>query len=127
MIALASSLRRCYIYSNCCGVFSVFFYKGYGDHRELHGLTHSFPTRRSADLPVVTKCALGNFATSKKSEPGSALSRSLRSEEHTSELQSPMRISYAVLCSKKKNNKYQAHLKTYHSINRIQQQLQAIR
>src|SRR3546814_2749819 len=28
-----------------------------------------------------------------------------RSEEHTSELQSLMRISYAVLCLKKKNNK----------------------
>src|SRR3546814_2500327 len=27
-----------------------------------------------------------------------------RSEEHTSELQSPMRISYAVFCLKKKNN-----------------------
>src|SRR3546814_13618849 len=22
----------------------------YGDHRDLHGLTHSFPTRRSSDL-----------------------------------------------------------------------------
>src|SRR3546814_3839535 len=30
--------------------------------------------------------------------------RSKRSEEHTSELQSLMRISYAVVCSKKKNN-----------------------
>src|SRR3546814_5805955 len=34
----------------------------------------------------------------------------LRSEEHTSELQSLMRISYAVLCLKKKNQKK-------HSIN----------
>src|SRR3546814_2588933 len=31
-------------------------------------------------------------------------SRSLRSEEHTSELQSLMRISYAVFCLKKKTN-----------------------
>src|SRR3546814_1323069 len=31
----------------------------------------------------------------------------LRSEEHTSELQSLMRISYAVFCLKKKNNKTQ--------------------
>src|SRR3546814_14548613 len=31
---------------------------------------------------------------------------SRRSEEHTSELQSLMRISYAVFCLKKKNNKY---------------------
>src|SRR3546814_5213637 len=31
--------------------------------------------------------------------------QTLRSEEHTSELQSLMRISYAVFCLKKKNNK----------------------
>src|SRR3546814_7025793 len=30
-----------------------------------------------------------------------------RSEEHTSELQSLMRISYAVFCLKKKKNKYE--------------------
>src|SRR3546814_4151761 len=30
----------------------------------------------------------------------------VRSEEHTSELQSLMRISYAVFCLKKKKNKY---------------------
>src|SRR3546814_2642376 len=30
-----------------------------------------------------------------------------RSEEHTSELQSLMRISYAVFCLKKTNNKYE--------------------
>src|SRR3546814_5083936 len=33
--------------------------------------------------------------------------RPARSEEHTSELQSLMRISYAVFCLKKKNTKYQ--------------------
>src|SRR3546814_1347092 len=33
---------------------------------------------------------------------GEALKRDLRSEEHTSELQSLMRISYAVFCLKKK-------------------------
>src|SRR3546814_8748042 len=27
-----------------------FFCEGYGDHRDLHVLTHSFPTRRSSDL-----------------------------------------------------------------------------
>src|SRR3546814_8336553 len=32
--------------------------------------------------------------------------RDFRSEEHTSELQSLMRISYAVFCLKKKQNKY---------------------
>src|SRR3546814_2905945 len=33
----------------------------------------------------------------------------IRSEEHTSELQSLMRISYAVFCLKKKNNIIRAH------------------
>src|SRR3546814_6842252 len=35
-----------------------------------------------------------------------------RSEEHTSELQSLMRISYAVFCLKKKKNKYKTSVKT---------------
>src|SRR3546814_8445465 len=37
-------------------------------------------------------------------EMGEGKFRVLRSEEHTSELQSLMRISYAVFCLKKKNN-----------------------
>src|SRR3546814_3305301 len=37
-----------------------------------------------------------------------------RSEEHTSELQSLMRISYAVFCLKKKKNTKNTHL-TYHN------------
>src|SRR3546814_14813306 len=28
----------------------IFFFYVYGDHRDLHVLTHSFPTRRSSDL-----------------------------------------------------------------------------
>src|SRR3546814_3312553 len=39
------------------------------------------------------------------SGPPSSRRAALRSEEHTSELQSLMRISYAVFCLKKKNNK----------------------
>src|SRR3546814_4407906 len=35
---------------------------------------------------------------------GDGIFRKLRSEEHTSELQSLMRISYAVFCLKKKTN-----------------------
>src|SRR3546814_8591094 len=30
----------------CC----LFLCSGYGDHRDLHVLTHAFPTRRAADL-----------------------------------------------------------------------------
>src|SRR3546814_10101894 len=47
--------------------------------------------------------SLGNFITVAdvlEKHPG-------RSEEHTSELQSLMRISYAVFCLKKKNKKYE--------------------
>src|SRR3546814_10847549 len=36
------------------------------------------------------------------SDPGREVSSAVRSEEHTSELQSLMRISYAVFCLKKK-------------------------
>src|SRR3546814_1377214 len=42
--------------------------------------------------------------------PGASFSGS-RSEEHTSELQSLMRISYAVFCLKKKNEQKQTHKK----------------
>src|SRR3546814_4056105 len=44
----------------------------------------------------------------------SATKRQWRSEEHTSELQSLMRISYAVFCLKKKNTK-KKDIKTNHT------------
>src|SRR3546814_5449969 len=43
---------------------------------------------------------------------GAALIDRVRSEEHTSELQSLMRISYAVFCLKKKNEKITTHKQT---------------
>src|SRR3546814_2412674 len=46
-----------------------------------------------------------------KPEPTSHVPLALRSEEHTSELQSLMRISYAVFCLKKKKKR------SNHSIN----------
>src|SRR3546814_6279735 len=62
---------------------------------------------------------LGEVPTSVISPPSSAANDIgirkteggvLRSEEHTSELQSLMRISYAVFClKKKKQNEYQPH------------------
>src|SRR3546814_20470262 len=33
-------------------VLIFFFFERYGDHRDLHVLTHSCPTRRSSDLDV---------------------------------------------------------------------------
>src|SRR3546814_4486563 len=49
------------------------------------------------------------FCTSEAGGPGMIL----RSEEHTSELQSLMRISYAVFCLKKKSKKKKIRLKIY--------------
>src|SRR3546814_9472455 len=40
----------------------------------------------------------------------------LRSEEHTSELQSLMRISYAVFCLKKKNTQIRTRMHTYEQL-----------
>src|SRR3546814_2531241 len=45
----------------------------------------------------------GEAAQEGVAEIGRILDRAVRSEEHTSELQSLMRISYAVFCLKKKN------------------------
>src|SRR3546814_2500223 len=47
--------------------------------------------------------------------PGQQLAAEIRSEEHTSELQSLMRISYAVFCLKKKKirNKYRNQRTTH--------------
>src|SRR3546814_4356368 len=46
--------------------------------------------------------------------PGPVRPLVLRSEEHTSELQSLMRISYAVFCLKKKINKHKHTLQQSH-------------
>src|SRR3546814_7711171 len=45
------------------------------------------------------------------------LPSTVRSEEHTSELQSLMRISYAVFCLKKKKSINQAHIEEKRDLN----------
>src|SRR3546814_7530849 len=85
--------------------------------------THSFPTRRSSDL--FSAGAEERQAELEREFPGvgvvavpvewteaelvqlrdEAFGAMERSEEHTSELQSLMRISYAVFCLKKKRHK----------------------
>src|SRR3546814_3362172 len=107
------------------------FFKLYGHHPDLHLPTLSFPTRRSSDLQLLALIvdllndpgyrvrdsrpfAYGHvelwikavFMDHIVDDPVERLvcvfSRGQRSEEHTSELQSLMRISYAVFCLKKK-------------------------
>src|SRR3546814_8434797 len=90
-----------------------FLFLLYGVHLDLHVLTHSFPTRRSPDLLIhgaivfddVAFLDLGRFHGGGDSGIGLLEGERLlgRSEEHTSELQSLMRISYAVFCLKTKN------------------------
>src|SRR3546814_4247967 len=107
-----------------------FLFQRSGDPRDLHVLTHSFPTRRASDL--LLDRAVGSTAAMAASEVGKRENDdfdkivtlyiaakagevlrgpdivvailSKRSEEHTSELQSLMRISYAVVCLKKKKH-----------------------
>src|SRR3546814_4630881 len=116
-------------------VFLMFFFSGNADHRELHVLTHSFPTRRSSDLEGLSHATVafdpegvathldacsggtgealagtgenqGPLVAKKRMDFRGRHCRGLHadkgSEEHTSELQSLMRISYAVFCLKKK-------------------------
>src|SRR3546814_9751113 len=62
--------------------------------------------RSPAELPLLGKTLLNLEAVSSALDPELAvrqiIDKHLRSEEHTSELQSLMRSSYAVFCLKKK-------------------------
>src|SRR3546814_9190650 len=59
-----------------------------------------------ATLPEAVRQAVFKASSVRTIAPGAALfEQDGRSEEHTSELQSLMRISYAVFCLKKKNTK----------------------
>src|SRR3546814_9086981 len=67
------------------------------DHRRLH-------PHELLDLPVGEPCQPRLFLHARRH-----LVPAVRSEEHTSELQSLMRISYAVLCLKKKTDNLEKH------------------
>src|SRR3546814_3651108 len=74
-----------------------------------------FPTRRSSDLireclaqtrrsaAYTSMVSIGKLAAGQAKYYLDQAGMPMRSEEHTSELQSLMRISYAVFCLKKKN------------------------
>src|SRR3546814_9380021 len=65
---------------------------------------HGGPPIRTSTSPSLIPVRARNSST-----------ESVRSEEHTSELQSLMRISYAVFCLKKKNtSQHQQHSNTKH-------------
>src|SRR3546814_7252569 len=78
------------------GCFDVQGVTGEADHTEEPGQSFG-----GALLGPVERGTLGIGVDQQDAAP---LPRPLRSEEHTSELQSLMRISYAVFCLKKKKN-----------------------
>src|SRR3546814_6655983 len=60
----------------------------------------------------------GSRASPSRRRASDALTPRHRSEEHTSELQSLLRISYAVFCLKNKTHNHQ-HIHTYTHLNNI--------
>src|SRR3546814_6440130 len=70
--------------------------------------------RRAIMTTAIAKGLRSSAAPSNGCAKRWAFATSSRSEEHTSELQSLMRISYAVFCLKKKNKQYK---KTIRKLN----------
>src|SRR3546814_8375160 len=70
---------------------------------DRHPSAHRAPRARSAPAGA-SRQRTSSFPVPEGSTVAAALT-DRRSEEHTSELQSLMRISYAVFCLKKKNTK----------------------
>src|SRR3546814_5236573 len=72
--------------------------------------TAAAPRKPHAPLPV---------RSGARNSPASPDNRDRRSEEHTSELQSLMRISYAVFCLKKKTKYIQQNNKNHNKENKM--------
>src|ERR1043166_10122581 len=70
---------------------------------------------RSTLFPYTTLFRSGRPVDRGDRRPGQGGQLPVRSEEHTSELQSRFGISYAVFCLKKKNNKTAQGLTTVHA------------
>src|SRR5437868_11391302 len=85
-----------------------FFFSCYDHHRDLH----SFPTRRSSDLRDLnflfdsgTAESVLHISTSLESSENKCSKGKIRSEEHTSELQSRFDLVCRLLLEKKKKKK----------------------
>src|SRR3546814_7862446 len=72
-------------------------------HKICHTLGGTFDLPH-ADVHAIVLPYVAEFNASAAPGAMARVAMALRSEEHTSELQSLMRISYAVFCLKKKNN-----------------------
>src|SRR3546814_9726882 len=84
-----------------------------GNLRLVKHVGQLLPTKQS---PLVDECAeIGGLGHVRRGGDD-AVSQFVRSEEHTSELQSLMRISYAVFCLKKKTRTKEYKNKLTYSI-----------
>src|SRR5438309_2484538 len=70
----------------------------------------SVPGRRPARAPVASPSRFRSAGTCRRSAPGRALLRHVRSEEHTSELQSQFHLVCRLLLEKKKKIKYKHNI-----------------
>src|SRR3546814_6130404 len=98
--ALVTGVQTCALPISCAVSAPVVFYSGWPF---LLGMARELRQRRfGMDTLIATSVLLAWFASLIETIRGGP---HVRSEEHTSELQSLMRISYAVFCLKKKINK----------------------
>src|SRR3546814_8507668 len=69
-------------------------------------------------LGIIATASYGNKWRTRANLQQASIDLSERSEEHTSELQSLMRISYAVFCLQKKKKKQKNNNNTTHQLKR---------
>src|SRR5437762_5439015 len=86
-----------YAHTSFFPIIVFFFFYRHRDHRDLH----SFPTRRSSDLTSGLPPARRAFSMAGKFTSAATCTSLARSEEHTSELQSPMYLVCRLLLEKK--------------------------
>src|SRR3546814_1320633 len=78
------------------------------ENREVPPLRYDWAYRLKSERPGLQVVVNGGIATAEEATAHLQHTDGARSEEHTSELQSLMRISYAVFCLKKKKRTTQA-------------------
>src|SRR3546814_9924008 len=103
-----------------CGAYThrVFFFVNDTATTEIYTYGHTLSLHDAVPIAICSRAvysarAMLSGAGSPRTRRSSARKRS---EEHTSELQSLMRISYAVFCLKKKNNKIEIGHDSYTNI-----------
>src|SRR3546814_2776170 len=78
--------------------------------RARKGFRQALDADLAQRAPRMASGAIGHAVAGDGHQPGKEWAlRIVRSEEHTSELQSLMRISYAVFCLNNKNSQHAAH------------------